>query len=283
MPSNITLIRLSLHPRPLPPDRTSLPFGRVVFPLTHNNRTWFAVLIAILLVAAVFGSFGFSLLSAQTPKITLPNLQPDSSAGDISIAPDNQAVRVEVTTQTVQAVIASLDRAASYYRQMSVQTNWQGGSGTTTIYTWVDDEYTFVRSILPTGTIRFFLSDRDTVYYWYGGSSSWRTAPSNSLSADLTQRVPTYEDVLMLAPEDISGAGYSTYGELPCIYVETKSNELGYLERYWIGVDSGLLIAAQTMKGDEVIYSLNATSPIQTPCPTDSVFTLPNGTVLHSF
>lgn len=255
----------------------------MVFPLTHNNRTRLAVLIAILLVAAVFGSFGFSLLSAQTPKITLPDLHPDSSAGDISVVPDDQATRVEVTTQTVQAVIASLDRAASYYRQMSVQTSWQGGSASTTVYTWVDDEYTFVRSITPAGTTRFFLSDRDSVYYWYSGSSSWRTAPANSLSADLTQRVPTYEDVLALDPKDISDAGYSTYGEYPCIYVEAKTNDLGYLERYWVGVDSGLLIAAQTMKGDEVIYSLNATSPIQTPCPTDTVFTLPDGTVLHSF
>lgn len=251
--------------------------------LTHNNRTRFAVLIAVLLVAAVFGSFGLSLLSAQTPEIKLPDLRPDSSAGGVSIAPDDQSVRVEVTPQTVQAVIASLERTTSYYRQMSVQTSWQGGAGTTSVYTWADDEYTFVRSILPTGTTRFFLSDRDSVYYWYSGSSSWRTAPANSLSADLTQRVPTYEDVLLLDPENISDAGYSTYGEYPCIYVETKANELGYLERYWVGVDSGLLIAAQTTKGDEVIYSLNATSPIQTPCPTDTVFALPDGTVLHSF
>lgn len=254
-----------------------------MFPLAHNNHTRFAVLIAIILVVAVFGSFGLSLLSAQTPEINLPDLRPDSSTGDISITPDDQVVRVDVTPQTVQAVIASLERAASYYRQMSVQTSWQGGSGTTSVYTWADDEYTFVRSVLPTGTTRFFLSDRDSVYYWYGGSASWRTAPANSLSADLTQRVPTYEDVLLLDPKSISDAGYSTYGEYPCIYVETKANELGYLERYWVGVDSGLLIAAQTMKGDEVIYSLNATSPIQTPCPTDAVFTLPDGTVLHSF
>jgi len=254
-----------------------------VFPLSHNNHTRFAVLIAVVLVVAVFGSFGFTLLSAQPPQITLPNLLPDSSTGNASLPTGDEALRVDVTTKTVQAVIASLDRASSYYRQMSVQTNWPGGSGTTAVSTWVDDEYTFVRSTPSTGSTRYFLSTKDTVYYWYADSSTWLTAPAGSLSADLTQRIPTYEDVLALDPEVISDAGYGAYGDYPCIYVETRLDDLGYLERYWIGVDSGLLIAAQTVKEDEVVYSVSATSPIQIPCPTDSVFTLPNGTVLHSF
>ena len=255
----------------------------MVFPLSHNNHTRFAVLIAIVLVIAIFGSFGFTLLSAQPPRITLPSLLPDSSGESVALPTGDEALRVDVTTKTVQAVVASLDRASSYFRQMSVQTNWPGGSGTTSVSTWVDDEYTFVRSTPPSGSTRYFLSSKDTVYYWYADSSAWLTAPVNSLSADLTQRIPTYEDVLALDPEVISDAGYGAYGDYPCIYVETHLDDLGYLERYWIGVDSGLLIAAQTVKEDEVVYSVSATSPIQTPCPTDSVFTLPDGTVLHSF
>lgn len=255
----------------------------MVFPLNHNNRTRIAVLIAIVLVVAVFGSFGLSLFSTQTPKITLPDLSPDSSTTDISSTTDDPALRIEVTTETVQAIIASLDRATSYYRQLSVQTNWPGGSGITSVYTWTDNEYSFVRSVSPSGITRFYLCEGNTVYYWYDGNSTWHTAPTDSLSPDLTQRIPTYEDVLALDPEQISDAGYGAYGNYPCIYVETHEDEFGYLERYWIGVDSGLLIAAQTTKGDEVIYSVNVTSPIQMPCPTDAVFALPDGTVLHSF
>ncbi len=251
--------------------------------MDQNNRTRIAVLIAVVVVAAVLGSFGFSLFSNQTPQIVLPTVHPDGSSGDISTPTNDTALRVEVTVDTVQAVIASLDRAGSYYRQSSVQTSWNGGSAVTSVYTWVDDEYTFVRSVPEAGATRYFLSTKDTVYYWYSGSSVWLTAPENSLSADLTQRIPTYEDVLALDPKDISDAGYGSYGGHPCIYVETRLDEYGYMERYWIGVDSGLLIAAQTVKEDEVVYSLNATSPIQTPCPTDTVFTLPDGTVLHSF
>lgn len=251
--------------------------------MEQKSRTRIAVLLAVVVAAAVFGSFGFSLFSTQTPQIVLPTVQQDVGSDSSSIPDDEQGLRVEVTVDTVQAVIASLERAGSYYRQLSVQTFWEGGSGTTSVQTWVDQGYTFVRSVPPSGQARYALSSPDTVYYWYGGSSRWLTAPADSLSADLSQRIPSYEDVLNLDKQDISAAGYESYSGHPCIYVETHLDELGYLERYWVSTESGLLVAAQTVKEDEVIYSLNATTPIQTPCPTDVVFALPDGTVLHSF
>lgn len=251
--------------------------------MEQKSRTRIAVLIAVVMVAAVFGSFGFSLFSARPPEIVLPTVQPDSSADSSSVAGDDHGLRVDVTVDTVQAVIASLDRAGSYYRQLSVQTLWDGGSSTTSVQTWVDDGYTFVRSVPSVGQSRYSLTTPDAVHYWYGGSSAWRTAPKGSLSADLSQRIPTYEDVLSLDKQNIRTAGFEAYGDHPCIYVETHLEELDYLERYWISVESGLLIAAQTWKTDEMVYSVNATAPIQTPCPTDVVFALPNGTVLHSF
>lgn len=252
--------------------------------MDQKNRTRAAVLIAVIVVAAVFGSFAITIFSSKTPHIVLPTLQPDSSQGDVSDLPDDHAQRVEVTVSTVQAVIASLDRAGSYYRQLSSQTFWEGGSGTFSAQTWVDDGFTYVRSTSPSGQTRYSLSTPEgVVHYWYGGSSVWLTAPAESLSADLTQRIPTYEDVLALDPKTISAAGYEAYGEHPCIYVETLRDELGYVERYWISTDTGLLVAAQTLKEDTVVYSVNATAPVQTPCPTDAVFTLPDGTSLHSF
>lgn len=252
--------------------------------MDQKNRTRVAVLIAVIVVAAVFGSFAFTILSSKTPHIVLPTLQPDSSQGDVSHLPDDRSQRVEVTVSTVQAVIASLERTGSYYRQLSSQTFWEGGSGTFSVQTWADDGFTYVRSTSPSGQTRYSLSTPEgVVYYWYGGSSAWLTAPEGSLSADLTQRIPTYEDVLALDSEKISAAGYDAYGEHPCIYVEAQQDESGYVERYWISTDSGLLVAAQTLKGDKVVCSVNATAPVQTPCPTDTVFTLPDGTSLHSF
>lgn len=248
--------------------------------MEQKKRTRVAILIALIVVLAVFGSFAYSIYSAQTSGVTLPTMQPDSSADAIT---GQHAQRVEVSVDTVQAVIASLDRADSYHRQLTSQTVWDGGSSTTSAQTWVDDGYTYSRVVLPSGSVRYSLSDGTTLYYWYSGSTTYMTAPANSLNADLAQRIPTYEDVLNLPAERIRDAGYSAYGEHPCIYVETDEDELGYLERYWISVDTGLLVAAETVKDEQVILSVNATFPVTTPCPSNVRFALPDGTVLHAF
>lgn len=276
-----TLSNAILHRKNSLPNVSS--HQKEVSPLDQKSRTRIAVLIAIVMVAAVFGSFGFSLFSSQPPRIVLPTIQTDSGTDLPSLSDDDHGLRVEVTIDTVQAVIASLNRTSSYYRQLSVQTFWGSDSSTTSVQTWADDSYVFVRSALPSGQARYTLTTPDDVYYWYGGSSTWLTAPKGSLSGDLSQRIPTYEDVLALDKQDISAAGYESFDNHPCIYVETRLDELNYRERYWVSVESGLLVAAQTLKEDMLVYSVNATAPIQTPCPTDSVFALPNGTVLHSF
>lgn len=247
--------------------------------LDAKNRTRVAIIIAIIMVAAVFGSFGYSLYTIRSARVTLPGQGTDTSAPGPTL--HEQVQRVEVTADTVQSAIASLARADSHYRQLTVTTVWSGGSGTMTSQCWTDSGYTQTRSILPTGQIRYSLTDGETLYYWYSGSSQYLTAPDGTLDTDLAQRIPTYEDVLELDIQDISDAGYMAYGDHLCIYVETRQDDLGYTERYWVSVDSGLLVAAETLKGESTVYSVNATSPIQSPCPAGVRFALPNGTVLH--
>ncbi len=247
--------------------------------MDSQKRARLAVAIALVVVFAVFGSFAFSLLSVRAPHIVLPAPGTQTPTPPPGSNVDTQLL--DVTPETVQAVIATLDRSSSYYRQLSVQTFWDGGSGITTVQTWTDDGYTHVRTLLPTGQVRNSIRTPEGIlYYWYGNSSTVLTAPENSLSEDLAQRIPTYEDVLALDQEDICDAGYVDYEGHPCIFVETLGGE--YIERYWIGVDSGLLVAAQTWKAEQVVYSVNASSAIQTPCPASASFRLPDGTVLHS-
>ena len=249
--------------------------------MDSKKRARLAVVIALVVVFAVFGSFIFSLLSVRTPHITLPT--PGAQTPSPPSGSNANTQLLEVTPKTVQAVIATLDRSSSYYRRLSVQTFWEGGSGTTTVQTWTDDGYTHVRTLLPTGQVRNSIrTPENTLYYWYGSSSTVLTAPENSLSEDLAQRIPTYEDVLALNSEDISDADYVDYEGHPCIFVETRRSDPEYVERYWIGVDSGLLVAAQTWKADQLVYSANTSSTIQTPCPASASFRLPDGTVLHS-
>ena len=57
--------------------------------------------------------------------------------------------------------------------------------------------------------------------------------------------------------------------------------ELGYTERYWISVDSGLLVAAETEKDGEVVYAMTARDVVSPLDETQGIFVLPDGTVLH--
>ena len=95
------------------------------------------------------------------------------------------------------------------------------------------------------------------------------------------RRIPTYEDVLALEQEAIAAAGYEERGGLACIYVETTPNELGYTERYWVSVNTGLLVSAERLDGEELVYRMTAYA-VEYQFSDDGVFELPDGTVLHT-
>jgi len=97
------------------------------------------------------------------------------------------------------------------------------------------------------------------------------------VSADMEQSIPTYEDVLDLSVEDITLADYRTISEVNCIYVEVQQGE--YLLRYWVSVDTGLLVAAEKLAEDETVYRMGSLIIDQTE-PTLEEFTLPDGTIL---
>ena len=69
------------------------------------------------------------------------------------------------------------------------------------------------------------------------GSSRWGV-PADSLSHDLTQRIPTYEVVTELDPDEITHAGYELREGVPCVYVEVAREDPAYQERYWVSVES---------------------------------------------
>lgn len=181
-----------------------------------KNRLLIAVAVILLMVGAMFTSFGRGLFSLDTPSVTLPDPGAASSGTGTSIPSDSDLYQsVEVTPSTVQAVIATLARSDSYYRELGVETFWEGGSSALSLQVWSDGEWSHVRQVLPSGVVRHDLTGEGTLYYWYDGSSQYETAPSDESSADLAQRLPTYETVLALDPDDITAAGYGSGAGCP--------------------------------------------------------------------
>lgn len=240
--------------------------------------------VILLIFCALFFSFGRILFQLDTPAVSLPDVGV-SQSGELTGSGENPFVSgqtVSVTPQTVQNVIATLERTDSYYREVSIEQFWTGGASSTKVQTWVDDSWCHSYQLLPNGVGRHDLVGPETAYYWYGGSSRYESAPTDERSADLAQRLPTYETVLDLDPEDITAAGYEMKLENPCIYVEAAQQDVDTVRRYWVSVDSGLLVCAELRRSDEVIYRMTASAAIQSPCPASASFALPDGTVLHT-
>lgn len=250
-----------------------------------KNRLMIVAAVTILILGAILTSFGKAMLSFTPPAVVLPSDSPSqggSSSGSDTGSEDDSLHRVAVTPETVQGVIATLDRSNSYYRELSLETFWGDRSALTQVNSWTDDGWTHSRLVLPSGVVRHDLVGEDTLYYWYDGSSRCLTAKADQNSADLSQRIPTYETVLAQDMKSISDAGYDLRDDLPCIYVETRDEKLDLLTRFWISVESGLLVSAEQEQAGKLVYRMTSSGPTQYPCPSSASFTLPDGTVLHS-
>ena len=87
--------------------------------------------------------------------------------------------------------------------------------------------------------------------------------------------------MLKVAAEDISAADCRDLeGEL-CIYVETTKSGADIVERYWISLESGLLVAAEKLQQGETVYRMAALS-VSEALPATEHFTLPDGMVIHT-
>lgn len=251
--------------------------------MDSKNRFKITVVILLLIGGALIMSFGRNLLFLNPPSVVLPD--PDSVPSPSgSDQPDNSdSFRwVDVTPETVQGVIATLHRAESYYRNVSVTVFWKDFLSTIPAQIWTRDGWSYVLRFLPNGVSRYDLIGFDRHYYWYDGDSLYLTAPIGTIGADLAQQIPTYETVLELDPSSITDAGYETLDRFFCIYVEVEDAALHYRERYWIDVESGLLVSAETEKDGVIVYQLDTTAAIETPCPTDVKFHLPDGSDVFS-
>lgn len=250
--------------------------------MEQKNRLVIVVAIVALIVGAIVASFGRVLFAANTPDVILPDSS--SNPGDLSVSGPNALdyQKVEVTTQTVTSVVATLARPTSYFRELTVESFWSGGSSAAQVQVWTDGGWSHSVQTLPSGVVRHDLTGGDTIYYWYDGSQQYQTAPADEKSSDLAQHIPTYETVLELEPEEITAAGYELRGDLPCILVEVQLADSSLLQRFWISVNNGLLVSAESEQDGQLVYRMTAYSPVQSPCPADGSFALPNGEVLHT-
>jgi len=249
--------------------------------LKKKQLSYFAVGFAVLLLVVL-------LLLAQSSfrgaaGIVLPD-EPASAGLEVNSA-DSQPNVVEITPETVKPAMMALTRPASYARTQIVETFWSGGSGQSVSQVYVSGNRTRIDTRLPDNSIRHTLvayengATQAAIGVWYDDDTQWTTLHGGHLAADLAGRMLTYETLRELPVERIAAADYQMYSGVPCIYVETVTSDAGYADRYWVGVDTGLLCAAERVWGGEVVYRFTASQP-EPDAPGESLFLLPDGSAL---
>ena len=240
-----------------------------------RNLTYFMICfgILILVVVMVFAR-GFQ---RRTSHIELPDSAADSTedegSGDEG---ETKLPLVEVTPETVQDVIATMERLSTYGRTITVETFWAEGSASSTTAAYVRDELTRLDTTLPDGSIRHLLTDGQETCIWYDDARSWASYPSGKISGDQEQRILTYEDLLTLEPRQITSAAYASHEGIPCIQVEASEEGGERRDLFWISTETGLLIAAETWEGETLTYRMTSLT-IDVSLPEDTYFLLPDG------
>ena len=241
--------------------------------MDQKNRTILVLAIAVTVFAAVFVSLGLPALTGRAPEVVLPDVNQEAVSTE-----GRDFLPVEVRPDTVQSVIASLSRPESYYRQLTVRLFWAGGSSADPVEIWADGGY--VRTAITTGgSTQYRLVGEGKLRLWYAGDRAWQEVDAGDDTADLAQRIPTYEDVLALPLEQIILADYRMVSDVRCIYVETAEDDWGYTQRYWVSVDTGLLVVAERLQAGETVYRM-ASLAVDEAAPDTQNFVLPDGTAL---
>lgn len=235
--------------------------------------TWGVVVLTVLIVIGMLTN-----TLHRSDRITLPAPDANTNQGTGDFAVENGALTViQISPETVQAAIATLSRPEIYQRTVTVEQFWDGGSGKYEVAISVWAPWTRTDRTMPDGRVRHTMTGTDMAYIWYNNERTVYAVPVGDVSADQEQGIPTYEEILDLPVECILLADYRRISEVNCIYVEAEED--GFLLRYWVSVDTGLLVAAEKLVEGETVYRMGSLQMNQAE-PGAAEFILPDGTVL---
>ena len=241
-----------------------------------NIRRLLPFLAAVLLLAAVvLLAFRFGWFDTATAPVILPEttaLPTSSGGGEIG-----GATLAAVTPETVQAVVATLARPDSYSRRLLVSSYWEGGSRSWMIQVWEKNGATRIRITSQEAgeADKNLLLKEGEVCIWYGdGPEIYRAEAAKTLSADILQMIPSYEDLLSLDQKRIEDAGYvNLYGTWR-IMAAVREKPTDSLMTYSASTETGLLEAAERREGDKLVYRMTA-EQADLAAPDDEMFLLP--------
>ena len=160
--------------------------------------------------------------------------------------------------------------------QISVFLYWPGGQSLTHRRVYAKQPYTCVVTLDETGNeVNTKITGGGYYFSWLSGSDHFYQGAAGQTTADDLDNIPTYENLTSLDPDLILSAGYEDYDDNHCILATAYLPEYDYTDKYWISLDSGLLIYFERYKDESLTMRIDMTQYLQ-GAPDDAVFTLPN-------
>ena len=240
----------------------------------------------VLFIVAVIGVMLLSsYLNRVNGTVHLPDVSTAPAPGDPAGAEPGALNRIEITRDTVQALISTLLRPEKYSREVVIESFWDKGQATYSFDVAVQGEITSIRTQPPVGSEKRIIVTPDYLYIWYADSKEpyigkWGIAGDGHRTADEYQMLVTYEDILELDKSNIIDARYIDHDGEDCIYILYRSPQFGYSAEYYISNELGLVTSAEEYdEAGMLVYRMTAGEcDFGEIDPTE--FTLPDGMVL---
>lgn len=214
------------------------------------------IIIAFVLIVVVFYLSGSS---TDSPIILPDNISDQTQKPNDEISkPDNF---LQVTSENVQDVVATMHRPVSYHQVCSVTITQGERTISQVVDIWVDGNLLRADVSSDTGTASV-LTDGRTAYLWHSDEEGYSSVVLNdTVSVDDMLGLPTYELLLDANPAALLEASYLLLPEenTQCIYVSASSQE-SLSEAYWIDISSGLLYRAVFSSDGTIIYEMQQTA-----------------------
>lgn len=249
------------------------------------KRVRLITLIGIIMMTLVIGiSIILTYALGSLREDPLPDTQTTVSAGTetADATAGDGLERVEVTTDTVQDVIASLKRAETYSRYIKIENFFTRGSTVASAVYEIEVSVIGKASAVKISSANInkniIITDA-SLYIWFDGdTTTYNGVPGNlednSRTADEYQMIMKYEDILEQEQSTIILAEYTKYEGQSCIYVEYIAGLLKYTTKCYISVENGLLVGAEQYDGTTLVYRMT-TSGYSAERPAQTAFDLP--------
>ncbi len=236
------------------------------------------VLVVFALVYAIFSS----VRAAKHREESVPKLPDFATVPSDSTSTSDTPVdygKVSVNAENVVQVVRELKRPENYYYETVSELISEAATVRYFRKTWKQGDWQRIDSLSASGmTTMHVIYGNGPAFFWEPNSRTYYKTKVGDISADDTQMIMTYEDILSLTADEIISASFITYKNQGCIYVVAQPMDLGYQTQYWISTESGLLLAGQAKKDGKVFYSIRIDG-LKIGDQEDVVFRLPDGTL----